>query len=65
MSRHWNPDDELALALAREAEAPAEADPKPRWPHGATAGLALVAVCCVGLGVLFYQLAGPRDVFAP
>jgi len=59
--KHWNPEEELALAHAREAKAQA----KPRWPQGATAGLALVAVCCVGLGVLFYQLAGPRDVFAP
>jgi hypothetical protein len=59
MSRHWNPEDELALARLHDSEA------KPRWPQGATAGLALVAVCCVGLGVLFYQLAGPRDVFTP
>lgn len=59
MSRHWNPEDELALARATDGEA------KPRWPQGATAGLALVAVCCVGLGMLFYQLAGPRDVFTP
>jgi hypothetical protein len=41
--------------------------PRPRahsWPKGATAGVALVALCCVSLGVLLYQLAGPRDVFA-
>ncbi|MFL6828989.1 MAG: hypothetical protein ACJ8D5_00025 [Sphingomicrobium sp.] len=55
MSRHWNPEAECARA--------AEAQPKPRWPNGATAGLALVALCCVGAAMLLYKLAGPRDVF--
>lgn len=55
MSRHWNPEAECARA--------AEAQPKPRWPDGATAGLALVALCCVGAAMLLYKLVGPRDVF--
>ena len=59
MSKHWNPEDELALARGQEAQA------KPRWPHGATAGLALVAAACLGLGLILYQVAGPRDVFGP
>jgi hypothetical protein len=57
MSRHWNPEDELARVR--------EASPKPRWPQGATAGLALVAIGCLGLAMLVYRFAGPRDVFGP
>ena len=55
MSRHWNPDEDLARV--REAQA------RPRWPEGATAGLALVALTCVATAVLLYRLAGPRDIF--
>ncbi|HET7709838.1 MAG TPA: hypothetical protein VFK50_09955 [Sphingomicrobium sp.] len=54
MSRHWNPEDALAGARA--------APPRRRWPEGATAGVALVAVACVGMAFLLYRLAGPRDV---
>ena len=57
MSRHWNPEEELARAR--------EAGPRPRWPQGATAGLALVAIGCLGLAMLVYRFAGPRDVFGP
>lgn len=57
MSKHWNPEAELSsVRKSRPARA---------WPKGATAGLVLVAVSCAGLAVLLYQLAGPRDVFAP
>ena len=55
MGRHWNPDDELALALEKRE--------KSRWPDGATAGLVLVGAACLGLVVLLYHVAGPRDVF--
>jgi hypothetical protein len=34
------------------------------WPAGATAGILLIAVACLGLSVTLYHLAGPRDVFA-
>ena len=34
------------------------------WPEGATAGLLLVAVACLGLSMTLYHIAGPRDVFA-
>ena len=57
MSRHWNPEDELARIREERA--------KPRWPEGATAGLVIVAVACVGLAMVLYKIAGPRDVFAP
>lgn len=43
--------DELARAGHRRS-----------WPEGATAGLLLVAVGCVALGVVLYQFAGPREV---
>ena len=60
MARHWNPDDELARARdTHSARAPAE----PRWPEGATAGLVLVGAACLGIAVLLYHLAGPRDPF--
>jgi hypothetical protein len=57
MSRHWNPKDEVA----RVSEPPM----KHHWPAGATAGLVVVAACCVGVAVVLYQLAGPTDAFAP
>jgi hypothetical protein len=55
MSRHWNPDRDLARAR--------DSAPKPHWPHGATVGVALVAAACLGMAILLYQLAGPRDIF--
>lgn len=57
MSAHWNPEDDLIRA--REARA------KPRWPEGATAGLMLVATGCLGIALLLYRLAEPRDIFTP
>ena len=57
MARHWNPNEELTRVRAAPA--------KPRWPEGATAGLVLVAAGCIGLAVLLYHVAGPKDVFAP
>jgi hypothetical protein len=57
MAKHWNPEGDLARM--REVRA------KPRWPEGATAGLVLIAAGCLGLAVLLYQVAGPKDVFGP
>lgn len=57
VSKPWNPNKDIARARAERA--------KREWPEGATAGLVLVAAACVGLAVVLYQLAGPRDVFAP
>ena len=57
MAKHWNPDDELVRALERRE--------KSRWPDGATAGLVLVAAACLGVALLLYKVAGPRDVFGP
>jgi hypothetical protein len=57
--KHWKLDEAMPRAV------PVRARPRAHsWPRGATAGVALVALCCVSLGVLLYQLAGPRDVFA-
>ena len=55
MSRHWNPEDELARARD-------DGQAKLRWPDGATVGVALVAAACLGTAVLLYKLAGPRDL---
>lgn len=55
MSRHWNPDRDLARAR--------DSAPKPHWPNGATVGVAVVAAACIGAAILLYQLAGPRDIF--
>jgi hypothetical protein len=55
MSSHWNPSDDLARVR--------EAQPRPRWPEGATAGVTAVAIACLGMAMLLYKLAGPRDVF--
>ena len=57
MSKHWNPGEDLARAR--------RTTPKREWPEGATAGLLVLAAGCVGFAVLLYQIAGPRDVFAP
>ena len=57
VSKHWNPEEELT----RTREAP----PKSSWPEGATVGLLMVAAACLGFAALLYQIAGPRDVFAP
>lgn len=53
--KHWTPEE----AVARAVEAPKGKV----WPAGATAGLLMVAVGCVGVAALLYRLAGPRDVF--
>jgi hypothetical protein len=58
VSRHWNPDEELARCIAAEELA----RQKRSWPDGATAGLVLVAACCLALGAALYGFAGPRDV---
>ena len=73
MSKHWNPDEELAdrscpqhdldralawLKAADETSRPQKA----AWPEGATAGLLLVAASCLAVGALLYQFAGPREV---
>ena len=52
MSRPWNPDEDLARVRAA-----------PRWPAGATAGVTMIGLTCVGLAILLYKLAGPRDIF--
>jgi hypothetical protein len=50
MSRHWKPVGNAERTVRR-------------WPDGALAGLALVAVACAGVAALLYHVAGPRDVF--
>jgi hypothetical protein len=55
MSRHWNPDDDLARAPRTRA--------LPRLPVESIDGLAMVAAACVRTAVLLYKLAGPRDLF--
>ena len=57
MSRHWNPTDEMARVREARAKRP--------WPKGATAGLVLLGLGCVGLALLLYRVAGPRDIIAP
>ena len=58
MSRHWDPDEELVRCIAAEELARQNRT----WPQGATAGLVLVAACCLAVGLTLYQVAGPRDV---
>ena len=57
VSKHWNPDEDLALVREQRA--------KRAWPKGATAGLAMLGLTCVGLAILLYRVAGPRDVVLP
>lgn len=57
MSMHWNPDQERGCAPAPSAARPAKV-----WPEGATVGLMLVAAGCLALGVILYEVAGPRVV---
>lgn len=57
MSRHWDPTDELVRVR--------ETRPKPAWPRGATAGLVLFGLGCVGVAMLLYRVAGPRDIVGP
>jgi formate hydrogenlyase subunit 3/multisubunit Na+/H+ antiporter MnhD subunit len=56
MSRHWNPRSDVARV--REARV------KHDWPAGATVGVVALAAACLALGVIVYQVAGPRDSFA-
>ena len=58
VSRHWNPDEELARRIAAEELA----RERRSWPEGATAGLVLVVASCLAVGLTLYQFAGPRDV---
>jgi len=57
MSRYWNPKDELATVRDERA--------KLLWPKGATAGLLAVATVCLGVTMVLYKVAGPRNVFKP
>jgi hypothetical protein len=56
VSKHWSPENEVARVR----------EPRVResWPAGATVGLVLVAAACLAVGVVLYQVAGPRDSFA-
>jgi hypothetical protein len=56
MSKHWNPQAEVA----RVRKPPV----KHSWPASATVGVVLVAAACLAVGVIVYQVAGPRDSFA-
>ena len=55
MSKHWQPDEEMALARSAPA--------RPRLPAGSIVGIAVVAAACAGMALLLYRLAGPRDIF--
>ncbi len=57
MSKHWNPDDDIARIISASERT------KKRWPEGATVGLLLIAAACLGVAVVLYQVVGPRDVF--
>jgi hypothetical protein len=57
MSKHWNPQDDLPRIREERIRS--------RWPEGATAGLAALSIGCLGMAMLLYRLAGPRDVFGP
>lgn len=56
MSKHWNPQGKVA----RVRKTPV----KHSWPAGATVGVVMLAAACVAVGVVVYQVAGPRDSFA-
>ena len=53
--KHWDPQEDIARTAPVRTRKP--------WPPGATAGLLVLAVGCVGIAALLYKLAGPRDVF--
>ena len=73
MSKHWNPDEELAgrscpqhdldRELVRQlgVEELARAT-KAHWPEGATVGVLAVAASCLAIGLVLYHAAGPRTV---
>ena len=56
MSKHWNPENEIARIRKPRA--------RHSWPAGATVGVVLVAAACLAVGVVVYQMAGPRASFA-
>lgn len=68
--KHWKPEHQLVPlsgAGARRQWTRVEGyvrEVRRTWPAGATAGLLLVAAGCIAIGIAFYQVAGPRDVFA-
>ena len=57
MSKHWRPDEDIASARFECAK-------RERLPEGAAAGLLLVAAAALGMGIVLYQVMGPRDVVA-
>jgi hypothetical protein len=57
MSKHWNPRGEIDRIV------PVERAPRAAWPAGATAGVVLVAACCIGAAVVLYRVAAPWDRF--
>jgi len=59
VSKHWKPESDSARWLQVDGCVPPKKQP---WPEGATAGLVLVAAACLAVGVVLYQVAGPRDV---
>jgi hypothetical protein len=56
VSKPWNPRGEIERVVPAERA-------RRVWPAGATAGVVLVAACCLGAAVVLYQVAAPRDVF--
>jgi hypothetical protein len=56
VSKHWNPQDDVARIERLHS--------RKTWPAGATAGLLVVAAACLGVGVVLYKVAGPREVVA-
>jgi hypothetical protein len=57
VSRHWKPYAEPVRIM------PGGERTTKRWPAGATVGLAIVALSCIGIAAALYHVAGPRNVF--
>lgn len=77
MSKHWKPDEDVVRArfgAGRRLRSLDEFVPpeflgrmqrvERQLPHGAKAGLVLVAAACIGLAIGMYQAFGPRDAVA-
>jgi hypothetical protein len=77
MSKHWKPDEGVVrpLRTGRRLKSLHELRPpdflgrmhrvERQLPHGAKAGLLLVAAACLGIAIGAYLAFGPRDIIAP
>lgn len=78
MSKHWNPDEDIARArfgagkrlrsldefIPPDVLGRIERARRQPLPNGAKAGLVLVAAACLGIAIGLYEAFGPLEIIA-